>query len=98
MHVASQITDLEFSPPQLIALAKWVAIRLRWPQLAEGLDRDHGLLKVLAGHAYTPLNDPPVGSAGTWFDNADLLEILRDQSIPATRLSTIELPALLRVA
>ena len=47
LHVASTASDLEFRPEQLAAMAKWVAIRLRWPELAEDLDREPGLLAEL---------------------------------------------------
>ncbi len=52
LPVANSASDLEFRPEELAALAKWIAIRLRWPELAEDLDREPGLLTELEQHAY----------------------------------------------
>jgi len=49
LHVASCTPGctLDFTREQLIALGKWVAVRLRWPRLAQALDRNPSLMKAL---------------------------------------------------
>ena len=38
---------VDFTEDQLLALARWVALRLRWPALADDLDHEPGLLWAL---------------------------------------------------
>ena len=80
------------------ALAKWVAIRLRWPQLSEELDRDDNLLAALEKHAFAPDGTASPVPGNDWFDNQELLGVLNDPLVPAGKLSTINAAALLRVA
>ena len=74
-HVASTASDLEFREEQLNALAKWVAMRLRWPVLAEALDRETDLLATLEVLAYSTHSHPPDvypdGHFSRWFTNGD---------------------------
>lgn len=82
-----------------MALGKWVAIRLRWPRLAEDLDRDGDLLKALETHANgssVSKNDPP-RQHEHWFSNTKLLEVLKEEN-PARRLTSLPLDSFLRVA
>lgn len=53
LYVANQEDDceLDFSPDQLVALGKWVALRLRWPRLADVLDAEPAMIGVLEGRA-----------------------------------------------
>ena len=102
LHVASKSSSLDFRQEQLTALAKWVAIRLRWPDLAENLDRERNLLVALENHAY---GDGTLGTGSDltvrfarWFQDEDLKNVLTDQSIPAARLAEIPQEAFLRVA
>ena len=53
LHVAWSSGDVTFRPDQLLSLAKWVAVRLRWPGLAQLLDDDPDLLLALE-HAANP--------------------------------------------
>ena len=78
LHVASTSSDLDFRQEQLTALAKWVAIRLRWPELAEHLGLEPDLLVELENHAYgngTPAPDPDLTVRfERWFQDKDLKE------------------------
>jgi tetratricopeptide (TPR) repeat protein len=53
LYVASAdpAADLKYEVDQLIALGKWVAIRLRWPDLAKDLDKEPFLIDALEAHA-----------------------------------------------
>jgi hypothetical protein len=59
LHVANatRLDSLDFDKDQLVALGKWVALRLRWPDLAEAIDDDPSLLKALEEFANRP-DDP----------------------------------------
>jgi hypothetical protein len=46
-----------FGGDQLLALARWVALRLRWPALADDLDHEPGLLKLLDAAANEETTD-----------------------------------------
>jgi tetratricopeptide (TPR) repeat protein len=105
LHVASGTlgNKLDFGPDQLAALAKWVAIRLRWPGLAEDLDREEGLLKALENYANAPdnLRETPKPECSRWFSNELLLNALGEENT-ARRLTSLPLDtgsgAFLRVA
>ncbi len=100
--MASTASDLEFRPEQLSAMAKWVAIRLRWPELAEDLDREPGLLAELEQHAHSGSNQPPdtdiARRFSRWFKSAELAGVLLDQIRPSVRLTDVPPEALLRIA
>jgi len=49
---------VEFDKDQLVTLARWVALRLRWPALADDLDYEPGLLGVLDAFANEDLAKP----------------------------------------
>jgi hypothetical protein len=42
---------VEFSGEELVTLARWIAMRLRWPALADDLDQEPGLLPLLDAFA-----------------------------------------------
>ncbi|MCH7736773.1 MAG: hypothetical protein IH872_05150 [Chloroflexi bacterium] len=100
LHVASQLTTgtLDFTRPQMMALAKWVAIRLRWPKFAEELDRDDNLLAALERYAYGEMAIPTTRVDSEWLNNSELLDVLSHQEVPATRLADMDQSAWLRVA
>ncbi|SHL08492.1 caspase, EACC1-associated type [Actinacidiphila paucisporea] len=56
LHVAGSTPGavLDFNIDQLVALGKWVALRLRWPHLARAVDDDPGLLARLEAYAGDP--------------------------------------------
>ena len=102
LHVASTASDLEFRPDQLAALAKWVAIRLRWPELAEYLDREPGLLAELEQHAHSGNPQPPntdiARRFNRWFGSAELVKVLVDPTMPSVLLAELPPEAVLRVS
>jgi hypothetical protein len=51
MALAATDQGLSFTLDQLIALGRWVAIRLRWPALATALDEEPDLLHELEAQA-----------------------------------------------
>jgi hypothetical protein len=83
--------DLEFQRDELEALGKWVAIRLRWPDLAQALDERDELLAELERLASQ-------GDQSGWLADDELRGLLA-QPGPDGRISTL-LPAgsFLRVA
>jgi hypothetical protein len=83
----------------LVALAKWVAIRLRWPRLADDLDGDDGLLGALENGANGVEPDGTEMSVAyrRWASDADIRSILADEN-PDRRLASLPLDTFLRVA
>jgi hypothetical protein len=96
LHVAGDIGDLPLH--RMSALAKWVAIRLRWPHLAEDLDRDPGLLAALETYAFSENPEYPKDTKYPWFGDKELIKILKDQTNGPDRLTTIIGDGLVRVA
>jgi len=92
LHVANRTTGngLDFSPAQLVTLAKWVAIRLRWPLLAEDLDSEEGLLLALEDYANAEQKPREISVPGCerWFKEKKLLEILKVDD-PSERMSSL---------
>jgi hypothetical protein len=108
LHVASEQADrrFEMSGDELHALAKWVAIRLRWPELADADDSEEDLLTALEADANgrlgkVRLTDEKVERLkreyDKWFSDADLRRVLED---PLDRhlVTTLDKNAFLRVA
>lgn len=106
LYVASEDdrVTFDFSPDQLMALARWVALRLRWPNLADALARDPELLIFLEATA----NDEAGSPAGTavdhlreqqalWLANAAAIALVREDN-EARRLSALRLDSFVRVA
>lgn len=90
LHVANNSpgSQLDFSFDQLIALGKWVSLRLRWPLLAAEIDDDPGLLRDLEAGANGDGDVP--GSA--WLEDGDLRNLLTEgrteRHVSALPLST----------
>jgi hypothetical protein len=96
--------QFDFTGDQLIALARWVAVRLRWPELGDALAKDPSLLVALESRANgepTPDSKPsPTGFETPyerWSSKPDVLDVLRDLATER-RLSALELKTFLRVA
>lgn len=96
---------LDFSLDQLVALGKWVALRLRWPDLAEALDDEPSLtnaLEAAANEDAPPLDATEFGRLkerySRWFVDPSVLELLRENAAPARRLSNLERDSFMRVA
>ncbi len=91
LYVANEDRDckLDFSLDELIALGKWVGLRLRWPDLAEILDDEPELIALLerrangqsrpestSQHEATRLTE----AYADWFENREVAEFLRDRN------------------
>jgi hypothetical protein len=100
-HVANGSPNAarDFRRDQLVALAKWVAIRLRWPRLADDLDGDDGLLGALENSAngVEPVGSEMGAAYRRWASDADIRSILEDEN-PDRRLASLPLDTFLRVA
>ena len=88
LHVANGTKgcQLEFGPDDLITLGKWVALRLRWPDLAAAIDAKPALLERLE----RTVNDRKLTTDEDW----DAL--LRDE--PARYVGRLSRETFLRVA
>jgi hypothetical protein len=102
LRVASQTpgSTLDFSRNQLVALGKWVALRLRWPHLAADLDRDLDLLLTLEDYANNGASEatkPLEERYARWFSDEELIGLLREDD-PARRIAPLPFDSFLRVA
>jgi hypothetical protein len=104
LYVASEDdrVTFDFSPEQLVALARWVALRLRWPGLADAIAREPKLLALLeavanGGSASLDADDPPGTRHKLWLEHAGALSLIRDER-STRRLSALRLDAFVRVA
>lgn len=88
--------DLAFDSDDLVSLGKWVAVRLRWPQLADALDRDPELLGRLEEECWGA-EAPFEGPLGCWLADDDLREALKD-GYPQRRMSRLDSQTFLRVS
>ena len=93
---------LEFNRDQLVALGKWVALRLRWPQLADDLDREPKLLGALEEYANnggkkTTLVKSLFNSHERWFSEDALLEVFEEEDLPK-RIASLPFDSFLGVA
>jgi peptidoglycan hydrolase-like protein with peptidoglycan-binding domain len=103
LHVASNSDpNLEFTQDQLDVMAKWCAIRLRWPELAVAIDAHEGLLPALEKHANSKATAAPAAAVpkewaefAEWFARSDLRRDLRTE--PTHRLVQDVSNPLLRV-
>jgi hypothetical protein len=108
LYVANEDDRLEFdfTADQLIALARWVALRLRWPTLADKIDDEHWLLELLEADANR--EEPPAAVSGEecdqlrerykrWFGDRRVLDVMRER-VETRRLSALPLESFLRVA
>lgn len=58
LYVANELGVADFSGPALARYARWVALRLRWPDLAAEIDRRPDLLAALERHVGEPDDEP----------------------------------------
>jgi hypothetical protein len=83
LNLAARSFDVTFSPDQLGALARWVAIRLRWAELAHDMDDYDDLLWALETVANVPTPDAADAvrlarqkvRTPTWFTEDDFPEL-----------------------
>jgi hypothetical protein len=108
LHVAnsSGISELSFRRSQLVALGKWIALRLRWPDLAAAIDSEPRLLAALEDNANN-LSAATIDEAmdaemkvrySRWFDDSGLKSILEDADPERRIMYLLRLTTLLRVA
>jgi hypothetical protein len=96
LYVANRepTAELRFDLDQLIALAKWIVLRLNWPELARKLDRDPGLLRRLEGAANNEAEaDEPLEA---WLANGHLVGLLREGQ-GSRRIADLPLAAFLHI-
>jgi hypothetical protein len=107
IYVASHTSErsLHFSREELVALAKWIALRIRWPRLAEDMDRERGpdpernLLKALEDSANgreVRLDQALKDHYQRWFEEAQVKEILQIE--PEKRIATLRWDSFVCVA
>jgi hypothetical protein len=71
-----------FDKDRLVTLARWVALRLRWPPLADDLDHEPGLLGVLDAFANEELDEPTAEEKrlikvyARWFEDGEVTGVL----------------------
>jgi hypothetical protein len=103
LHVAARTPGcgLRFDRDDLIAIARWVALRLRWPEFADACDDDDGLLARI--EAVANPDDPP-GDVGDlqagerrWFEDDDLMALLKE-SRPGCRIGRLQGLTFLRIS
>jgi len=95
---------LDFTGDQLLALARWVALRLRWPELGDAMMREPRLLSLLEREVNGEV-DPERSQADrdlldgyrSWLEDGDLRAVLAEPE-PARRLSALPPRSFLRVA
>jgi hypothetical protein len=104
---ADERLPFDFSGNQLVALSRWVAIRLRWPGLAQDIDQEAQLLHLLELDANGgPLdaigvtNDEAVRlrtSYARWFTDPRLRDVLTEPE-PHRRVAELPFEQFLHVA
>ncbi len=104
LYVASEDdrVTFDFSPDQLVALARWVALRLRWPGLADAIAREPKLLALLEAVANDGSSPPDADDSlrtrhKLWLEHTGALSLIRDER-STRRLSALRLDAFVRVA
>jgi len=83
LHVAlNSERPPQFTPAQLAVMAKWVAIRLRWPSLATAMDANPELVEALEKHANGKSAAVPNEwkAFEEWFTMPELSKILTERS------------------
>ena len=108
LYVANQDRDceLDFTLDELVALGRWVALRLRWPELAKALDDEPALLGVLEANANEIAPQADLDEIARlqkrykrWLEDREILEFLNDVHLgEARRVSTLEPGSFLHVA
>ena len=86
--------ELDFGEDDLIAIGTWVAMRLRWPDLAVAIDRDLELLGRLERSANEIAYDSP---DRPWSQNLLLRELLREDN-EARRIARLQDRTFLRIS
>lgn len=93
-------TSLEFNRDEMRALAKWTAVRVRWPGLAEALDREgRELLEALVINSNNPkatIDNNLKERYEEWFKNKELRVVLKDT--PSRRITTLPFDTFLEIA
>jgi KAP family P-loop domain len=103
LHVAARTPGcaLAFDRDDLIAVAKWVAMRLRWPEFADACDEAPGLLDRVeavanedaGGVTFEPLTE----AEQKWTLDRDLLALLHERR-PGCRVGRLEAETFLRIS
>ncbi len=95
--------QFDFTGDQLIALSRWVALRVRWPGLAQDIDQEPRLLALLEvtanGERTTEINREidPLRGRYRWFDHAPVLEALTEPEA-SRRINALPFQDFLQVA
>jgi hypothetical protein len=110
LYVANEDRDcrLDFSLGELVALGKWVGLRLRWPHLAEVLDDEPELISLLEAKANGEPRPNAMDEAEemrlsaaytTWFENREVAGFLRDRDDGThSRIATLRPGSFLQVS
>jgi len=93
---------LNFGEDDLIAVGSWVALRLRWPDLATAVDKDPALLERLemAANDGRPEGIQLVEDQNgrpSWESDPDLMRLLEERD-PARRIARLQEPGFLRIS
>ncbi|MGO9834572.1 MAG: hypothetical protein ACLP1X_10175, partial [Polyangiaceae bacterium] len=95
-----------FTEAELVALTKWVVVRLRWPDLGNAIARDPALLLVIEAEANGETQDLAAGllsgsgrmaQGNKWLARPGVRAVMHEKD-HSRRMSAIELKAFLRVA
>lgn len=104
LHVAAKTPGcgLRFDREDLIAVAKWVAVRLRWPEFADACDEDDQLLARIEALANANLEavaevEGLIEDDQAWFDDPELMALLRDPR-PRCRIGRLQDQTFLRIS
>ncbi|HEX4672135.1 MAG TPA: P-loop NTPase fold protein [Solirubrobacteraceae bacterium] len=90
--------QFDFSGDQLIALSRWVALRVRWPGLAQDIDQEPELLAELERNANDlPLSDEALRQQYRWFDRDEVANVLREPE-DSRRINALPFQDFLQVA
>jgi KAP family P-loop domain len=108
LYVANEDADVpfDFTEAELVALTKWVVVRLRWPDLGNTIARDPALLLVIEAEANGETQDLAAGllsgsdrmvQGNGWLALPGVRVVMHEED-RSRRMSAIELKAFLRVA
>lgn len=99
LHVANGTPGcgLSFELDDLVALGKWVALRLRWPDVADGIDSDPELLERLEEVANGG-NTSITGGTFDWFSDRPGLKAFLAEPKEARRMARLTGETFLRVS
>lgn len=104
LHVANlmHLEDIDLGPGQLVAFAKWVLMRLQWPELAAEFDRDEDeFLKALEVQARQKprrgrvANSEPAQPLQRWLSDHRVKALLQ-YGDDSTRVALLPVDSLLR--